>query len=245
MFMYKIKLNKSFHKGQNGMAFAYISSSKYFGAGYFSLSALSKTTDIVYFYCPDKPTAQLLRQSVPSAIYVKQSEIKKILKTTDVGLIGPGLTELNKNILFLIKKSKVSLVLDALAISKLNYFKNQQTLITPHAGEFKKYFSKEPTIPNLKKIAKQFNTSILLKGQTDIIINEHQKITKNKRSCAILTRGGTGDILAGLCAGLSIKLGFEKACLKSLDILVKAGKSAYKNKGYLINSSDILNELKE
>jgi NAD(P)H-hydrate epimerase len=55
----------------------------------------------------------------------------------------------------------------------------------------------------IKKITQKFlnkNNIILLKGKIDIIISK-DKVFFNKTGNAGMTKGGTGDVLAGLCAG--------------------------------------------
>ncbi len=100
----------------------------------------------------------------------------------------------------------------------------------------------------IQKITQKFlnkNNIILLKGKIDIIISR-DKIFYNKTGNAGMTKGGTGDVLAGLCAGF---LAQSKNLLESAinaayfngligDILLK------KKKGFTYLASDMVEELK-
>ncbi|GAG50278.1 unnamed protein product, partial [marine sediment metagenome] len=49
------------------------------------------------------------------------------------------------------------------------------------------------------KLAKKLNTTLLIKGPFDYI-SDGQSIKINRTGCPEMSIGGTGDILAGLCA---------------------------------------------
>ena len=101
----------------------------------------------------------------------------------------------------------------------------------------------------IKKITQKFldkNNIILLKGKIDIIISKN-KIFYNKTGNAGMTKGGTGDVLAGLCAGF---------LAQSKDILQSAINAAYfnglignillkKKKGFTYLASDMVEEIKK
>ena len=100
----------------------------------------------------------------------------------------------------------------------------------------------------IKKITQKFlnkNNIILLKGKTDAIILKN-KIFLVKWGNTGMTKGGTGDVLAGLCAGF---LAQSKDLLQSAvnasyfnkkigDILLK------KKKGFTYLASDMVEEIK-
>jgi NAD(P)H-hydrate epimerase len=89
------------------------------------------------------------------------------------------------------------------------------------------------------------NNVILLKGKIDIIISK-DKVFFNKTGNAGMTKGGTGDVLAGLCAGF---------LSQSKDLLQSAINAAYfnglignillkKKKGFTYLASDMVDEIK-
>lgn len=101
----------------------------------------------------------------------------------------------------IIKTTKVPVVLDADAISAklfslLKGVKN--SLITPHAGEFLRV-APDTTDESLLSAAK--TSTVILKGSVSSIC-DGEKIARSPRGCPVLSRGGSGDILSGLCGGL-------------------------------------------
>ena len=93
---------------------------------------------------------------------------------------------------------------------------NNKCVITPHARELilvsqkikgfdlhsKNKSGQIPNSDSLVELSRQLNhATILLKDQIDIIIN-HQKTYLVAGGNAGMTKGGTGDVLAGLVAGL-------------------------------------------
>lgn len=137
----------------------------------------------------------------------------------------------------------------------------QNAILTPHQKEFEKLFSS--VIPNLfrdinssgikmlkpvqhdkevAEMAKKYNCVILLKGETDIVCSS-SKCVKVEGGNAGMTKGGTGDVLAGLAAALYCKNdAFLSACAGSY-INKKAGESLFKKVGYYFNASDLADEI--
>lgn len=94
---------------------------------------------------------------------------------------------------------------DALyAISIRNIKPREKDILTPHGGEFNVLFGIKPStnIEKRKKqvqdAAKKVNSVILLKGWMDIVCDgKKTKILKKDAYCVYMTKGGTGDVLAG------------------------------------------------
>ena len=151
----------------------------------------------------------------------------------------------------------------ALQMMEKNWLKklNGRAILTPHKKEFEKLFKiklqssflidnrpvtqKEESLEGdevVREIAKKYNCSILLKGQTDIVCSPKKcKIVEGGN--AGMTKGGTGDVLAGLVAGLYCKNNaFLSACAASL-INKKAGEELFKKVGYFFNASDLCNQI--
>ncbi len=137
--------------------------------------------------------------------------IKKEAEKNDVLVIGNGIgsnegqKELVNSILKDINK-KIVIDADALKILDTNLL-DKRMLITPNSNEFEILFKEKPSedldkrIKQVCKKAVDFHTNILLKGHADIISNgEHTFI--NKINSVYMTKGGTGDSLAGICGSL-------------------------------------------
>ncbi|MCK4428760.1 MAG: hydroxyethylthiazole kinase, partial [Candidatus Aenigmarchaeota archaeon] len=126
-------------------------------------------------------------------------------------------------------------------------FKN--FILTPHENEFF-VLTGEKVLSDLKKrqeqvkrIAGELNTTILLKGNVDMI-SDGNKIHLNKTGSPFMTKGGTGDILAGICGALLTRGVdcFEAACCAAY-INGKAGEIAGRKFGEGLLASDLLKEI--
>ena len=139
---------------------------------------------------------------------------------------------------------------------------NGNVIITPHRKEFETLFHdvilSEAKNPNQRKeilrlaslaqddnvsqMAKKYKCTILLKGQIDIVCSLSQCV-QIEGGNAGMTKGGTGDVLAGLVAALYCKNdGFLAACAGSF-INKKAGDSLFEKVGPYFNTSDLADEI--
>lgn len=87
------------------------------------------------------------------------------------------------------------------------------------------------------------NMVILLKGPTDTIYSPHQNPIKIKGGVAGMTKGGTGDVLAGLLASFYCKNDALTATIAASFFNKKAGEELVKTVGNYFNSSDLANQL--
>ena len=84
---------------------------------------------------------------------------------------------------------------------------------------------------NVSQMAKKYNCTILLKGATDTVCSPNECV-KIEGGNVGMTKGGTGDVLAGLVAALYCKNdAFLSACVGSY-INKKAGERLFKRVGY-------------
>jgi NAD(P)H-hydrate epimerase len=92
-------------------------------------------------------------------------------------------------------------------------------------------------------MSKKYGIVIVTKGPVDLICSP-SKCISIKGGNAGMTKGGTGDVLAGLIASLYCKNDdpFLVAVIGSY-INKKAGESLFKKVGYYFNSSDLVEEI--
>ncbi len=185
--------------------------------------------------------------------------ISKFISKVDSVIIGPGLgsEKLTKNaiekVILDCVKLKKAMVIDADAIQvigqKPEIITNTQTVITPHAGEFKELTKKrlKDNLENRKKIVKQWakklGVTILLKGSTDIISNG-KEIKLNDIHNPAMTVGGTGDVLAGIIGSLLSK-NVEPYNAARIGVFINgsAGNNAFKKRSYGLIATDIIEEI--
>ena len=211
--------------------------------------------------------------------------VKKLMEKFDVLLIGNGIG-LSKNTKEFCKKAIKSInkfkVIDADAIKSISMNDAENSIITPHSRELEYFLInsniRKPIIKkinnekgimkkskSIKKTTQKFldkNNVILLKGKIDAIISK-DKIMLVKGGNAGMTKGGTGDVLAGLCAGFlaqskdSAKIKDFRGARKSKisDMLQSAINASYfnkkigdillkKKKGFTYLASDMVEEIK-
>ncbi len=185
--------------------------------------------------------------------------IGKFIQKADSVIIGPGLgSEIEtknaiKKVIENCVRLKKAMVIDADAIQVVGnnpeIIKNSQTVITPHAGEFKE-LTKEKLNNNLeerkqivRKWAKKLQVTILLKGSTDIIC-DGTELKLNDIHNQAMTVGGTGDVLAGIIGSLLSK-NMEPYNAARVGVFINgtAGNNAFKKHSYGLIATDIIQEI--
>ncbi|MFO8017577.1 MAG: NAD(P)H-hydrate dehydratase [Promethearchaeia archaeon] len=229
------------HKGQFGRLLIIGGSKNYSGApAYSSLTGISYGIDLVITYTP-QVVADVLRSYSPNLI-VRSSpgdwltmdsfdEIAELVEWANSIVIGPGLGEeesTEKLLVSLLKKfrnERKSYVLDAdglkLVKNHMDLIKGESAILTPHERELKIMTGVSlPPVDQKKErgikvfeLARELNVTLLVKGPYDYIANP-KRMKSNKTGCPEMAIGGTGDVLAGLCASLMATGNdpFEAAC---------------------------------
>ena len=256
----------SSHKGQNGKLAIIGGSHLFHGASLWALKVASRIVDMVFYssVSENNEIAQKLKSELYDLIVVPRDKIEDYLKEAEVILIGPGLpreggrqTEEDSTgslVEELLKKfSNKKWVIDGGAITEIDpeWLKqmNGKAIVTPHEREFERLFNFKFPISNFQfqiektqEMARKYNSIILLKGETDIVCSPNECVSIVGGNAG-MTKGGTGDVLAGLVAALYCKNeAFLSACSASF-INKKAGDSLYKRVGLYFNSSDLVDEI--
>jgi NAD(P)H-hydrate epimerase len=123
---------------------------------------------------------------------------------------------------------------------------NQNCLITPHAQEIQVLAKKlnieipsDPSDLDLQMFSSRLQgATILLKGSTDLIADriKSQAIEGGNPG---MTKGGTGDVLAGLAAGLYATSDIWTSAVTASLVNKKAGEALAKQVGPFFNASDL------
>jgi len=234
------------HKGAGGKVLV-IGGGPYQGAPYLAgLAALRAGADIVRVATPrpfDYP--DLIHIPVAGGIIGKDDTEMLIAhaEEADVVLIGPGMGTQSQNVARRVAEAARRAVIDADAL-RLPLPEGSETIYTPHAGEFARVFGRRPEGNILDKAATVSDATagrsvILLKGKTDII-SDGKRVRFNRTGHPAMTVGGTGDILAGIAAGLFCRMpAFEAACVAAYANGV-AGESAAQGVGDGLVAGDLL-----
>jgi NAD(P)H-hydrate epimerase len=135
----------------------------------------------------------------------------------DAGVIGPGLgrdASTRRLIEDLVPRVAAPLVLDADALNLLAEHRtvlprlSPQIVLTPHPAEFARLSGLETSAVQqdrrgiASRFAKVWNKVVVLKGAGTVIAAPDGRVTLNPIATPALASGGTGDVLAGVIAGL-------------------------------------------
>ena len=123
---------------------------------------------------------------------------------------------------------------------------HKKAIITPHQKEFQTLFdidvsalSFEEKEKIVQQTAQKYSCIIILKAVEDII-SDGNKVVRVQGGNAGLTKGGTGDILAGLIAGLSATSDPFSSAVAASFLLKKTAEHIFAIKGYWYTAQDIL-----
>ncbi len=242
------------HKGDAGKVLVVGGSPNYTGAVYFAgLAALRAGCDLAYVAAPEK-TADRIATMAPDLIIhpleserISSGDVKGVLsKDFDVMCIGNGMGDDKESMEAakkIIVKCERPMVIDGdglKAAKPLLSKLKKEVILTPHAGEFKRLFGLTANEKNLMKVAKKHRCVILLKGGIDMVA-QGDSLKYNDSGVPYMSKGGTGDILAGLCAGY-LAQGIEPFYAAGFAALVNgvAGEIAYAEDSVGMLASDVL-----
>lgn len=260
------------HKGQNGRLLIIGGSHLFHAASLWALTVASKIVDLVHYSSvpENNDLVQQAKEEFRNGIVVHRKDIDSYIHEDDCILIGPGMTRDSdtQNITneLLKKFPGKQWVIDAGALQTMDItLIPANAVLTPHHGEFEGLWSRvqnsEFRIQNdheysetdkIKYLAKKFHCIVLLKGERDIACSggdcgqgyctpgECVEVTGGN---AGMTKGGTGDVLAGLIAALACKNDPFLATIAGSLINKKAGETLYKTVGPFFNASDLANQI--
>jgi len=254
------------HKYDFGHLLVIGGSKHYSGSPAFNaLAALRAGTDLVTIVAPER-AADIIASFLPDLIayplkgdYLCGEHLDELIKLTHnktAVVIGGGLTrerEVLETVVEYLERIDLPCVIDADAIhavaTKKEILKNKNFVLTPHAHEFLVLsgiqISKDlnQRMKAVKETAEKLKTTILLKGHIDVISNG-KEISLNKTGCPLMSKGGMGDSLAGICGALLARGNdcFTSACASAY-INGLAGEIAAKNFGESVIATELINSI--
>lgn len=237
------------HKGQNGQLFMIAGSESYHGALVYAAKTASKSVDLIFIYSsPDNlKIIQKIKEDLAEFVPVTEENFAKYMQRSDCVLMGPGLGVSNgvkrrlENTIKAYPNKKYLLDADALKLLKPNIL-DQNFVVTPHGDEFKQFFGVEASKDSTKEMAKKYGCTIVLKGNVDYICGPIE-CKENQTGNAGMTKGATGDVLAGLIAALMTKNdNFLAACAGTF-LNGLAGDRLKEKVSFWYSASDLVNEI--
>ena len=133
---------------------------------------------------------------------------------------------------------------DLQALAK-SYGRKSLLFLTPHLMEFSRLSGKSLTeIENrggeiAKSFGKEYHCILLLKSHDTMVISpDGELVYQRKRSCAALSKGGSGDVFAGSIAGIYLILEEESKRKAKADL----SQTAFPLEGSNEKNSDVVKE---
>jgi hydroxyethylthiazole kinase-like uncharacterized protein yjeF len=256
------------HKGQNGKLLLVGGSQLFHAASLWALTVASRIVDMVFYSSvpENNEIVAKAKEEFRNGIVVPRGKIGDYAEEADCILIGPGLPrpegeeegdddtkELTQNLFKQFSHKKWVVDGGSLQVIEPELLP-KNAIITPHPREFELLKSRiqnselRIAIENLelgeqvRMFAKEYSLNVLLKGQEDLVCSS-EKCVRTSGGNAGMTKGGTGDVLAGLVAALACKNNPFLAATAGSYINKKAGESLFEKVGYNFNASDLANEI--
>jgi hydroxyethylthiazole kinase-like uncharacterized protein yjeF len=165
------------------------------------------------------PNAILVNAAHLTAIMLEsvadENELAARAGAFDVLVLGPayGLGDVTRRAVAAAAAQDVSLVLDADALTcfaeepaALFSVLHERCVLTPHEGEFRRLFpdiaEQERTLQSTRAASARAGCTIVRKGPDTIIAAPDGKAAVNVNAPPFLATAGSGDVLAGIIAGL-------------------------------------------
>jgi len=233
-----------------------------------ALKVASRIVDMVYYssISENNKIAEKLKSQIFDFICVSRKELKDYIEESDAVLIGPGMMraketeQITRKLLLAFPKKKWIIDAGSLQMMSKDWLKElPNVIITPHKKEFERLFGMKITneklatqktqknIENAEKVfeqAKRHGCVIVLKGPIDIVCSP-KKCVYNTTGNEGMTKGGTGDVLAGLIASLACKNDLFASASAGIYVNGLAGDQLYQKVGPFFNASDLCDEVQK
>ncbi len=260
------------HKGSFGKVLVFAGSKGMCGAAVMASEAALKSgagmATLATPKCVADIAASKLTEVMTAALPVDGDAVSKSaitmlsekIKEQDVLLMGPGLSggeNVKSIVMQLASESKKPMIIDADALNALkgsiNILKKKKApaVLTPHLVEFSRISGhsieeiRSNRIALAHNFAKEFDVTLVLKGADTFVCCPDGRVFINTISNSGMATAGSGDVLAGIIAGVAAQGAdlCDAACL-GVHLHTIAGSLASEKKGeYGMTAVDILNEV--
>ena len=164
------------------------------------LAALRAGAGLVSVACAD--ASKLVPELMTESLEHFSLERKTVIA------VGPGLGPAQELVKNLMSEAKVPMVIDADGLNSIagTDFRGRgvETILTPHPGEMARLVGGKFTdrLATARAFARDKNVCLVLKGQGTLIALPDGHVWVNPTGSPSMAKGGTGDILTGMIAGL-------------------------------------------
>lgn len=251
------KLKKRVETPENGQVTIIGGSDLFHGAPILSLKVASRIVDMVFFSSPEPSIgkiAEQLKLQLSSFIWVPWDEVDSYVAKSDAVLIGPGMKrwreesskldevgQETKKIVeeFLKRFPKKQWVIDGGALQTMDVkFIPPNAILTPNEKEYKLLFDDQ----EVSASSKRHNCIIVRKGPVTYVCSPEEcvEVTGGNNG---LTKGGTGDVLAGLTVALAAKNEPFLAASAASWVVKRSANDLLEHVGTVYNADDLAEEV--
>lgn len=191
------------------------------GAGLVTAAVPAPALPVVSSFAPELMTWPLAATQAGqiAAKNLDAGPLKALITGKTVLAIGPGLGQSAQAAKFmagLLAKTKMPVVIDADALNIIStkpdvlgkLAKNRTVVLTPHPGEMAQLLGSNTAEVQANRLdvartfAQRFGVTVVLKGARTLIAHPDGRVAVNTSGNPGMAKGGSGDLLTGLIAGL-------------------------------------------
>jgi len=248
-------------KGEdNGQVVIIGGSFLFHGAPLLSLKTASRIVDMVFFASPHPSigkVAEKIKSQLFSFVWVPWEEVEEYVRKSDAVLIGPGFMRfksekiphgkryrecdeacqisqgITQKLFQTFPQKKWVIDAGSLQVIEKTWIP-ENAILTPNQKEFEMLFGKISP----QKAAKEMKCIIVLKGPETIVCSA-KKCVIVKGGNPGMTKGGTGDVQAGLTVALLAKNEPFLAAVSAAHIIKASADELYKKVGTFYNADDL------
>lgn len=232
------------HKGENGRVLVIGGSKLFHAASFWSAAMAAKIVDMVHFSSPTMENNELMRvrakEKFWEGIVVPWEEVDHYILEDDCILIGPGMErgEETRRIVneLLTKYPEKKWVVDGGALQEVDpALLTSNMIVTPNKRE-----------QEILEIRNQElgirGVTVLAKGAVDVVSEGGERVEISGGSPG-MTKGGTGDVLAGIVCGLYAKSPAMASCVVASYVNKRAGEELEAKVGPFFSANDLIPEV--
>lgn len=209
----------------------------------------------------DASNRNILQTRLPECLFGERSQLMESLNWCDCILFGPGMgvsMETKTMLETILEYGRKPLVIDADGLNTISHCHMEidypyGLILTPHLLEGARLLNqdikniKEDVCRAAKEIANKFHGTVVLKDAATVVAKEGEMLYMNQSGNHGMAAGGSGDVLAGMIAGLlGSGVPVYEAAIRGVYLHGLAGDAARDEKGsYSMIASDILQHIQD
>lgn len=205
------------NKGTFGKVLVVAGSANYPGAAYLACIAAYRVGAGLVTLSTEPEVKVIVSRKLSEVTFLSRNELLKKIGEYDVLLAGPGLGESNHAadlIKKLLDKNLPPTVIDGDGLNilaKLDRWYEKlkgKMVLTPHPGEMSRLTGltvekiQSDRVNIAREFAKKWGTMVVLKGANTVVVSSAGEVLVSPFANPVLATAGTGDVLAGVIAGL-------------------------------------------